>query len=761
MGEGTVPLKSLISVALKIAGLYAFLSFFWILFSDKLVYFLASDSAQLARFQTLKGWLFVLFTTVLFFILICRALREQRSNVAALNESKQINSTLVACSPVALYGLDLDGLVTSWNPAAENILGWSSQEVIGQPLPSILPENQSEFTKLHGLVTHGQSFSGMEVVRLKKDNSSFFARVSAAPLYDEAGDICGYLAALDDISERKRADNELRKLSLAVEQSPVVVVITDLNADIEYVNPKFTEITGYSLDEVRGRNPRLLQSGEMSAGVYRNLWQTLLSGKDWHGELHNKRKDGSLYWERVTISSLRNEQGEITHYIGVNEDITSQKNYEQRLEHQATHDDLTGLANRMLFKDRLDQAINYSHRSKRIVAVLLLDLDRFKLVNDSLGHSLGDEVLCLVGRRLQELLRETDTVARFGGDEFAVLLTEVAELDDVQAIATKILRAVAVPNFIDGREITLTASIGISVYNQDNYDSITLIRNADIAMYQSKSFGDQATFYSDGMSNQLLETLELEGALRQAQERGEFQLYYQPKVDLKTGRTIGCEALLRWQHPRLGMISPGQFIPLAEDTGLIVSIGTWALKEACRQNVAWQAAGLPPLCVAVNLSARQFRQDNLVAQISDILHDSGLDPALLELELTESMVINDPLGAVQTLSHLKDLGVSLSLDDFGTGYSSLNYLRRFPVDTLKIDQSFIRDITVDSSGASVVTSIIDIAHNLNLTAIAEGVETSEQLDFLRANNCDSVQGYYYSKPLPPDEFAQRLGDDAF
>lgn len=559
-----------------------------------------------------------------------------------------------------------------------------------------------------------------------------------------------------DISERKENELLLRKLSQAVEQSPAAVIITDLDAAIEYVNPKFTEITGYSSAELIGENPRILQSGEMDESIFRQLWSHLLAGEEWQGELLNRHKDGHLFWERAQISPLRDAQGRITHYIAVKEDITIQKRYESQLEYQANHDALTGLANRTLLMDRLAQAIRYAQRSQRLVAALLLDLDRFKIINDSLGHAVGDEILCLVAQRLIATVRDTDTICRFGGDEFVILLTDVASVEDIRLIAEKILQTIARPYPIGEHQFNLTASMGISLYPKDGNSGDVLIRNADSAMYDAKRSGRTYSFYDAQMSSTLRNTLELENALRKALENKELTLHYQPKVDLKTGRVNGCEALLRWHHPELGLVSPGQFIPLAEETGLIVPIGTWVLEEACRQSLAWQTAGLPPLRIAVNLSARQLQKGDLATIVSTLLHQTGLDPALLELELTESMIMDDPHRAQVILRELKDLGVSLSLDDFGTGFSSLNYLRRFPVDSLKIDQSFIHDVSIDASGASVVTSIIDIAHNLNLTAIAEGVETQGQCDFLIANNCDAMQGYLFSKPLPALEFEALL-----
>ncbi len=440
-------------------------------------------------------------------------------------------------------------------------------------------------------------------------------------------------------------------------------------------------------------------------------------------------------------------------------DITEQKSYEKQLKHLATHDDLTGLANRALLLDRLAQSIHYARRSSRLVAVLLLDLDRFKVINDSLGHGFGDLLLSAIAQRLLQSVREADSVARLGGDEFVVLLTEVATEEDVALVASKILDRLNSPYRIDEREITVTASLGVSIYPRDSDNGPTLIRNADMAMYRAKR-KDRGSFafYSAEMNRSALAILELEGDLRQALAREEFCLHYQPKIDISGDRVVGCEALVRWRHPKRGMISPDDFIPLAEETGLIVPLGAWVMREACRQIKTWQEQGLGPLSVAVNLSARQFRSGNLPQLVVKFLQEFDLDPRFLDLELTESMVMDDREEAEKVMRSLKTLGIGLSLDDFGTGYSSLNYLRRFPVDSLKIDRTFIRDASVDASGASVVSSVIDIAHNLGLTAVAEGVETKEQLSFLATNGCDMYQGYLFSKPLPAEDFAVLLSE---
>jgi diguanylate cyclase (GGDEF)-like protein/PAS domain S-box-containing protein len=573
----------------------------------------------------------------------------------------------------------------------------------------------------------------------------------------------GYLQRLSVVLENVQKQAELnqaeaRYRNLFASMRDAIIIADNSRTIIDANQPALRTLFGYETEEILGQSTAMLYADPdqfelLGREVFHH--QAAETGKLL--ETRFRRKSGDVFHGEVSALQLRDDKGIRVGNIGVIRDITERKCHEEQLKHLATHDELTGLANRALLLDRLEQSLHYARRSGRLVAVLLLDLDRFKVINDSLGHGFGDTLLGAVAQRLRQMVREADTVARLGGDEFVILLAEVAEVDDVGLVAAKILRLLAEPHRLDEREITLTASLGVSLFPRDSDDGATLIRNADMAMYRAKRDGRSAfAFYSPEMNRRIRETLELEGALRQALERDEFRLHYQPKVGLASGRVIGCEALVRWHHPQRGMVSPADFIPLAEETGLIVPLGTWVLQEACRQARVWQDAGLPALNIAVNLSARQFRKGNLPQLVEEFLRQAGLDPRLLELELTESMVMDDPVGAQRTMHALKELGVGLSLDDFGTGYSSLNYLRRFPVDSLKIDRSFIRDVASDPSGASVVTSVIDIAHNLGLTAVAEGVETREQLVFLAGCGCDMLQGFLFSKPLPAEEFADLL-----
>ncbi|BCA78992.1 EAL domain-containing protein [Desulfuromonas sp. AOP6] len=532
------------------------------------------------------------------------------------------------------------------------------------------------------------------------------------------------------------------------------IIITDLSRTIIDVNqPALRTLFGYEAEEVLGQSSAILYADhdhfEQTGWAIFNR-HDLVPGKLL--ETRFRRKSGEVFHGELSALKLKNDKNDPVGNIGIIRDITERKLYEEKLKHLATHDELTGLANRPLLLDRLEQSLHYARRSGCLVGVLLFDLDRFKVINDSLGHAFGDKLLCTLAKRLMHLVREADTVARLGGDEFVILLAEVAEPEDVGLVASKILQHLAEPLWVDNREILVTASLGISLYPKDSDDGATLIRNADMAMYRAKkNKRNSFAFYSPEMNQRILETLELEGALRQALERKEFCLHYQPQVDLASGHIVGCEALVRWQHPERGMVPPDDFIPLAEETGLIVPLGTWVLGEACRQARDWQEQGLLGLSVAVNISGRQFREPDFVATVERICQESGLEPQFLELEITESVVMENVESAIMTWADLKLLGVSLSIDDFGTGYSSLSYLKQFPIHSLKIDRSFVCDIVTDSNDAAIASSVIALAHTMGLKVVGEGIEAEEQLQFLKEKGCDMGQGYLFSRPLPVEE----------
>ena len=556
------------------------------------------------------------------------------------------------------------------------------------------------------------------------------------------------------------AEEDLKLRDRAIESSVSAICITDnLASDnpIVYVNPAFERITGYSRQEVLGRNPRLLQGTDLAQPELITVRAALHDQRPCHVVLRNYRKDGSMYWNELDIAPVRNDAGTVAHYIGVHSDITDAKTHQDELARQANHDSLTGLPNRNLLWDRIDRACARTQRYGDFAAVAFLDLDNFKVVNDGLGHSLGDHLLRAVAARLESSLRSMDTVARMGGDEFVLVLSDHKSAQSVAGELRRIVESFSQPFAVDGRDVFITASIGVALYPQDAKDPESLMTSAELAMYRAKESGRNTyQLYTAEMQTRVTERLALEGKLRRALERGEFSLDYQPQVDLRSNRIFGCEALIRWNEADLGVVSPARYIPLAEETGLIVPIGEWVLRTACLQNKAWQNAGLPAVTMAVNISARQFREKNLLQVVAKILAETGLDPTQLELEVTESVIMHDAQQVIASLQSFRDMGTRLSVDDFGTGYSSLSYLKRFPVDRLKIDQSFVRDISTDADDAAIAQAVITLGHTMNLRVIAEGVETPEQLAFLRRNQCDEMQGYLFGKPMPADEFGRLL-----
>ncbi len=585
------------------------------------------------------------------------------------------------------------------------------------------------------------------VFSLHAREADAFDAAQLALLEEMTGDVAFALEAIEREESRRRTETRLRKLSRAVEQSASAILITDSKGIIEYVNPWFTRITGYQPEEVVGKTPALLRSPDTHPETYRRLWEALLSGKEWTGELHNTKKNGERYWCLETISPLKDENGEITHFVAVTEDISERKENEQTIRHLAFHDPLTALPNRRLFNDRLHQAVVMRHRKDRGFALALIDIDRFKTVNDTFGHEAGDALLKAIAERLSPHVLSGDTLARMGGDEFGLLAMDIRTPDEAARLAERLRGALDVPFQLYGQELYVTVSIGLTLFPHDGSDADILVRNADTALFRAKDQGRNTyQFFTADMNEAMLERLRLENAMRHAISRSEFLLHFQPQVDIATGAIAGAEALIRWRHPELGMVSPATFIPLAEETGLIVDIGEWVLRTACAQAKEWERAG-KPLRVAVNVSARQFRQGDLADIVRATLTEFGLDPQWLEIELTEGILMGDTDETRATLESLHAMGVQISIDDFGTGYSSLSYLKRLPIQILKIDQSFVRDIHHDADDRAIVAAVIALAHSMKLRVIAEGVETLEQLAFLRERDCDLMQGYLFSRPI--------------
>ena len=563
----------------------------------------------------------------------------------------------------------------------------------------------------------------------------------------------------EDIVARKRVEDAFQLRERAIESSVHAIIITNATHDhaVEYVNPAFERITGYAASEIIGRDFALLHGMDQDQAGIEEIRIAFKEKSRANAVFRCYRKDGTLFWIDLHTAPVKDSYGEVNHFVTAIYDITEMKRYQAELEHQARHDTLTGLVNRHVLNDRLSQAIRYGELYGHRVWVVFIDLDRFKFVNDTLGHNAGDLVLKEVASRLKVFTREADTIARLGSDEFVLILPERIEEELNVGLIQRMMEAIAQPLQIEGYDFFLSCSVGVAVYPNDGEIPDSLLKHADIAMYRAKEMGNNNyQFYTAAMNERALERLRIEGDLRNALERHELVLYYQPRVDLRTGRVVGMEALIRWMHPQLGMISPARFINLAEETGLIIQIGAWVIRTACEQNKIWQRMGLGYLRMSVNLSIRQFYQQNLLQSVVKVLEETGMAAHYLEIELTESLVMTDVDLAVGILTDLKEIGVQLSIDDFGTGYSSLSYLKSFPINTLKIDQSFVRDITIDQDDAAIVASIISLAHNLRLHVIAEGVETQEQLSYLQRHRCDEMQGFYFSGPMSADETEMML-----
>jgi len=533
------------------------------------------------------------------------------------------------------------------------------------------------------------------------------------------------------------------------------ILITDGGGRIQAVNPAFTAISGYTAEEVLGKTPAILSSSRHDTEFFRHMWSCLLEEGKWTGEIWNRRKNGEIYPEWLNISAIHDQHGHLKQYVGLFTDITEHKQAEEKLRYQAYHDPLTGLPNRLMYSEHLDMALPQAQRREQMCGIMMLDLDHFKNINDTFGHDFGDKLLIIVAQRLHECIRKEDTLARMGGDEFTFLLSLVNDIKDVARVAEKILASFAHPVTIDGKDLFVTPSIGISLFPSDGEDAKTLLKNADAAMYRAKEDGRNAyQFYTVDMNAKAQERLTLENELRHALKNGELEMYYQPKVSAKDGRIAAAESLIRWHHPARGVVLPSEFIPLAEENGLILPIGEWLLTEVCQQIRRWRDAGLTVPCIAVNISGRQLQRQNLPDMLTQAIASAGINPSDLELELTEGVIMSNAESNIEMLVLLKRMGMSLAIDDFGTGYSSLSYLKRFPVDVLKIDYSFVRDIITDNNSAELVRGIINMAHGLKLEVVAEGVETSEQLAFLRQHQCDLIQGFLFSKAVPANDFAE-------
>jgi diguanylate cyclase (GGDEF)-like protein/PAS domain S-box-containing protein len=684
--------------------------------------------------------------------IIARDATERKRAERALRDSEERLRTLVNNAPIVLFALDRDGVVTHLEGSGLEAAGLRPGEAVGRSAFELYDEYPKALDFLR------RALSG-EAVQATFELKGLVFELELAPGRDPDGAVTGAIGVATNVTGQRKAeraaDQSEMRYRLLFEGSLAGVYRTTLEGKILDCNESFAQIFGYrSREEVLALSAWdfYLTAEDRKATLARLKERKSLTN---HEECL-RRRDGSHVWVLENENLIEGVDGKPAIIEGTIIDITERKRAEEQVKHLAFHDSLTGLPNRLLFSDRLRVAMVHANRYREKLAVLFLDIDRFKVINDSLGHSIGDELLRRIAERVGGCIRQEDTIARLGGDEFTVLLPGIVKEDDAATIANKILAAVRLPFFIEHRELFITTSIGVTLYPADGADPETLVRNADTAMYRAKEQGrDNYQLYAPAMNSRALERLSLESRLRQALQNRDLVVYYQPLLDLSTGQIRGAEALLRWQHPELGLVMPADFISLAEVSGLIVPIGQWVLRTACVQASVWRKRGYP-LSVAVNLSSRQFQQADLVFQVAEALQEAKLPAASLDLEITESNAMQNAELSISSLWDLKNLGVSLSMDDFGTGYSSLNYLKRFPIDRIKIDHSFVHDVTRDPDDAAIAAAIIAMAHSLKLTAVAEGVETEAQLEFLRAQKCDEMQGYLFSPPVPADRFEEFL-----
>ncbi|MFK5985379.1 MAG: EAL domain-containing protein [Pseudomonadota bacterium] len=663
-------------------------------------------------------------------------------------------SRVVEQNPAAVIITDTKGCISYVNPKFEQHTGYTAQEVLGKN-PRILKSGRTtlqEYQKMWETIHSGKVWHGT-FYNKKKNGEFFWERAIISAIRNSQNKITAYLAIKEDITKTIADEEQLRMAATVFETSSEGILVTDAQNKIRLVNPSFEKITGYTAKEVLGKSPAVLNSGNNNKEYYLSMWKALYKKGQWQGEIWNKRKNGEIYPQWLSIAVVKDEQNKVSKHVAVFSDISERKKAEEKIHWQANFDQLTELPNRGLFLDRLRQFIHVYQRDKKSFALLFMDLNRFKVVNDTLGHHAGDQLLQMVAKRLSENLSESDTIARFGGDEFTVLLPRINSVQDAGHVAQRIISVLTKPFNINGSDVFIGTSIGITLFPDDADDEISLIRNADMAMYHAKKSGKNSFhFFTEMMNEQMLSRMKLEKDLRYAITNNELFLEFQPVVNCKTGKIIGAEALVRWLHPEYGRLGPDKFITIAEETGMIKQLGEWVIEEALAELTRWHKASYEHLHVAVNVSSAQRLLGLTAEKIQSILDKTGITGQYLIIEITESLMMDNTEESLKWLQSLKQIGLQLSIDDFGTGYSSLSYLHRFPMDILKIDKSFVDEMLAISNSAKLVESIVSLAHHFDLSVVAEGVEEQAQLDFLRKINCDSIQGYYYSKPVTGKDF---------
>jgi diguanylate cyclase (GGDEF)-like protein/PAS domain S-box-containing protein len=731
---------------LQVVFIYAALAGLWIYFSDHLLSMWTDDPSRLKQLQTLKGIGFVSTTTLLLYFLIRRMQRRMAAFDANYRHLFQSNPL-----PMWIYNLQSlkivlvnDAAIAKYGYPRSEFLNLSIKDLrLAEDVPALLREVERTASAEESLTASGPWR------HQKKDGTLIWVDISGHKLEHEGQP--SELIVARDITANIAAQEILQLNAEVFENSQEGIMVTDKNNRIVMVNRAFTDITGYQASEVLGQTPALLKSGKQSAVFYAGMWRTIREQGRWQGEVWNRRKDGVEYPEHLSISTIRNSEGEIEQFIAVFSDTSAERRAEERIEFLANFDPLTGLPNRQSLEKALADALFGIEHGSDSLGLMVMDLDRFKHINDGFGFETGNRLLIEMAARLVRIAAGSGSVFRLGGDEFAIMLPGSSAADATR-IAEVILQEISQPFDAQGQQVSFTTSLGIAYFPVDGSTPAELLQKADSALSRAKAAGrNNAQFYDESTQTQSLEFLQIESGLRQAIQNGELKLYYQPQCDLKTRQLCGLEALVRWQHPQWGLVSPARFIPVAEQSGQIMALGHWIIREAVAQISAWQRDGLLSVPVAINISVIQFRQDELYTQISDALNEYGVAPQSLCVEITESVAMAGSELGVQTIARMHDLGISIAIDDFGSGFSSLSYLKRLKVDKLKIDQSFVRDLVDDPSDHAIVQSIIYLAQKMRFRTIAEGVETEEQLTMLRDMGCEEVQGFYFARPMPADE----------
>jgi diguanylate cyclase (GGDEF)-like protein/PAS domain S-box-containing protein len=679
---------------------------------------------------------------------VCLLEQKMREAHEALEHQAEFLQTVIDAVPTPIYYKDQNGRYVGCNNAMADFIQYDKSEIIGKSAEDLYENDLAQTVSALDEKLYQSGGHNLEELSFMRSDGLRHILLHKAR-FKEPGGSFGLVGAVVDITDRKLYENELRLAQTVFDTTSEAIVVTDAKNRIQAVNPSFTHVTGYSEEEVIGRDPGFLSSGRQDKSFYYKMWVQLSQKGHWHGEIWNRRKNGDLYAEWLSISAVYSDDGEIRQYVAVFSDITKRIKAEELIRHQANYDALTNLPNRNLFLDRLSRSMMRAKRNQSQVALMFLDLDRFKSVNDTLGHNIGDLLLQEAAERVSNCVRETDTVSRLGGDEFTVIIPDLHQVNDIEKIANKILHQLSQPFLLSGHEIFVSGSVGITVFPDDGDELETLLRNADTAMYRAKEAGrNDFRFFTKEMNAEAHQQMVLEREIRKAIENEEFIVYYQPVIDVQQGRIVSCEALVRWQHPTRGIVAPDYFIAIAEETGLIDEIGRLVLKQVCQQVEEWQQDPvMKDVRVAVNLSPHQLRNRNLVGDIQAILRLCNICASSIAFEITETLVMQDPEGTAKLLDEIRALGIKIYLDDFGTGYSSLNYLKRFSFDVLKIDRSFIMDVDHDAGDAALVEAIIVMAHKLGIRVVAEGVETENQRAFVTQQACDLIQGFYYSKPV--------------